>query len=274
MSKEVLQLVRDIQKDPQLIEVGARNNPVESVTQHFYSCPSQSKTRLLLHVIEAEKMDCVLVFSRTKHGADKIAKQLLRKGLKCAALHSNKTQSQRQRSLADFKNGVITVLIATDIAARGIDVEGISHVINFDTPRFAEDYVHRIGRTGRASAKGDSLTFVSNDEREFVHKIGKFIGKRTDAKPYAGFDYSAPSPGPEGDSDRKDDGNRRHHAGSHRTERSESSSHRTERSESGSHRPESGSHRPERPESGGRWKKKRFGAAGRKNVQRQSKSHT
>ena len=190
MSKEVLQLVRDVQKDPQLIEVGERNNPVESVTQHFYSCPSPSKLRLLQHVLEAEKMHCVLVFSRTKHGADKIAKQLIRKGVACTVLHSNRTQSQRQRALAEFKSGVIRVLVATDIAARGIDVDGISHVINFDTPRFAEDYVHRIGRTGRASATGDALTFVSNDEREFIQKIGRFIGRRSDPKPYHGFDYS------------------------------------------------------------------------------------
>jgi len=135
-------------------------------------------------------MDCVLSSHGQKHGADKISKQLIRKGMACTVLHSNRTQSQRQRALAEFKSGVIRVLVATDIAARGIDVDGISHVINFDTPRFAEDYVHRIGRTGRASALGDALTFVSNDEREFMQKIGKFISQRTDLKPYPGFDYS------------------------------------------------------------------------------------
>jgi ATP-dependent RNA helicase RhlE len=191
MSKDVLKLVKDIQHDPELIEVGARNNPVTSVTQHIYSCPTQSKMRLLLHVLEAEKMECVLIFSRTKHGADKISHQLHRHSVLSAALHSNRTQAQRQSALAQFKAGTIRVLVATDIAARGIDVEGISHVINFDTPRFAEDYVHRIGRTGRASAVGDALTFVSNDERDFLNRIARFTRVKMEAKLYRGFDYAA-----------------------------------------------------------------------------------
>jgi ATP-dependent RNA helicase RhlE len=129
------------------------------------------------------------VFSRTKHGADKISRRLEKNGLKSVAIHANRTQAQRQRALAGFKQGQYTVLVATDIAARGIDVEGISHVINFDTPAFAEDYIHRIGRTGRATLSGDALTFVSNQERKYLKNIEFFVGKKYELKRYPGFEH-------------------------------------------------------------------------------------
>jgi ATP-dependent RNA helicase RhlE len=133
-------------------------------------------------------MESVLVFSRTKHGADKISHRLERKGITSIAIHSNRTQAQRQRALAGFKHGDFKVLVATDIAARGIDVEGITHVVNFDTPTFAEDYIHRIGRTGRATSKGDALTFVARNEQEYLRKIEYFVGKKFELKKYPGFD--------------------------------------------------------------------------------------
>jgi ATP-dependent RNA helicase RhlE len=190
MSKEVRALTASIQKDPELIEIGERTKPVDTVTQHFYSIPQDQKMDLLFHILDSTQMDSVLVFSRTKHGADKISRRLERKGIKAVAIHSNRTQSQRDRALAGFKQSRYKVLVATDIAARGIDVEGISHVVNYDTPTFAEDYIHRIGRTGRASLKGDALTFVSREEQKHLKKIEHFVEKRYELKRYPGFDYA------------------------------------------------------------------------------------
>jgi ATP-dependent RNA helicase RhlE len=190
MSKEVKELVASIQTNPELIEIGERRKPVETVKQHFYSSPQESKMDLLFHLLQSKELDCVLVFSRTKHGADKISNRLERGGIKAVAIHSNRTQAQRQRALAGFKQGQYKVMVATDIAARGIDVEGISHVINFDTPTFAEDYIHRIGRTGRASATGDAITFVSNQELKYLKSIERYTDKRFELKRCPGFDYS------------------------------------------------------------------------------------
>jgi len=145
---------------------------------------------LLFHILKTEEMDSILVFSRTKHGADKISNKLEKNGIKAIAIHSNRTQAQRQRALAGFKQGQYKVMVATDIAARGIDVEGISHVVNFDTPTFAEDYIHRIGRTGRASATGDAITFVSNQEQKYLKSIERYTDKRFELKRYPGFDYA------------------------------------------------------------------------------------
>ena len=188
MSKEVRALTANIQKHPEFIEVGEQRKPVDTVTQHFYSIHQELKVDLLIHILESTQMESVLVFSRTKHGADKISHRLERKGIKSIAIHSNRTQAQRQRALAGFKHGDFQVLVATDIAARGIDVEGITHVVNFDTPTFAEDYIHRIGRTGRATSKGDALTFVARNEQEYLRKIEYFVGKKFELKKYPGFD--------------------------------------------------------------------------------------
>ena len=193
ISNDIKELTRTIQKDPQYFAVGKPRNPAETITQHFYSVPQDAKVDLLIHVIEKEQMESVLVFSRTKHGADKITKRLARQNVNAIAIHSNRTQAQRQRALDGFKRGQFKVLVATDIAARGIDVDGISHVVNFDTPVFAEDYIHRIGRTGRAEAKGIAFTFVSRDEERHVRNIERFIGKRFEVQKYAGF---TPSPRP------------------------------------------------------------------------------
>ncbi len=190
MSKEVRALTASIQKHPEMIEIGQRTKPVDTVTQHFYSIPQDQKMDLLFHILDSTQMDSVLVFSRTKHGADKISHRLERRGVKAIAIHSNRTQAQRDHALAGFKQGQFKVLVATDIAARGIDVEGISHVVNYDTPTFAEDYIHRIGRTGRASLKGDALTFVSREEQKHLKKIEHFVEKRYELKRYPSFDYT------------------------------------------------------------------------------------
>lgn len=187
ISEEINDLASRILRDPHKVEVGERRNPAETITQHFYSATQATKMDLLLKALSDEGLDSVLVFSRTKHGADKICHRLERAGIKAAAIHSNRTQAQRQRALDGFKQGRFRVLVATDIAARGIDVDGISHVINYDIPHYAEDYIHRIGRTGRAGATGDAITFVTNEDRQHLRRIESFVGKRFPLRTYPGF---------------------------------------------------------------------------------------
>jgi ATP-dependent RNA helicase RhlE len=191
MPPEVKKLAADMQKSPVMIQVGQQRNPIETITQHVYPVAKERKLELLLHMLKAGQMSSVLVFSRTKHGADKISKRLDRSGVVSVALHSGRSQNQRQSALDGFKNGKFQVMVATDIAARGIDVDGISHVINFDVPAFAEDYIHRIGRTGRASATGDALTFVGPDERKYLEQIERFIGRKLPMEKCPGFDHAA-----------------------------------------------------------------------------------
>jgi ATP-dependent RNA helicase RhlE len=220
ISPEIRELAKRFQRNPEMVEAGERRNPAETITQHFYSAPREGKVDLLIHAIEAEHMESVLVFSRTKHGADKISRRLERKGIRSMAIHSNRTQSQRQHALDGFKQGRFQVLVATDIAARGIDVEGISHVINYDIPHYAEDYIHRIGRTGRAGASGEALTFVARDDQQHLRKIEQFIGKKLPLKSYPGF---TPPP-PEAQPARTSTGGPRAHApagGTHHAPRSQ-----------------------------------------------------
>src|SRR5206468_12732917 len=141
-----------------------RSNPAETVTQLLYEVPNHLKMNLLLHLLRDPGLNMVLLFARTKHGADKVARKLEQEGIRTATLHSNRSQNQRLRALKDFKSGSVRVLVATNIAARGIDVDGISHVVNYDFPMHVEDYVHRIGRTGRAHAVGDAIRFVTSED--------------------------------------------------------------------------------------------------------------
>jgi ATP-dependent RNA helicase RhlE len=192
MSREVRSLVANIQRTPHLIEIGDPRSPVTTVSQKVYRIPQLAKTNFLVHILKNENIETMLVFSRTKHGADKIARQLERSGIKTAAIHSNRSQSQRQKTLEGFKRRSFKVLVATDVAARGIDVKDISHVVNYDTPRFSEDYIHRIGRTGRAEKKGIALTFVARDEEKYLRKIELMIGKRFEISRYPGFATDEP----------------------------------------------------------------------------------
>ncbi len=186
LSSDITTLAARFLQDPQVLESGERRNPADGITQHFYEAPHETKMALLLHALKTETMESVLVFSRTKHGADKICRRLESRDVTAVAIHSNRTQAQRERALAGFKRGHYRVLVATDIAARGIDVTGISHVVNFDVPRYAEDYIHRIGRTGRAGSAGDAITFVSEEELQYVRRIEQFVGKRFPLKQYPG----------------------------------------------------------------------------------------
>lgn len=187
MPEEIASLADEVLRDPETVEAGERRNPVETIEQHFYMVSQEVKTALLLHALEQESMESVLVFTRTKHGADKIARRLDRAGIATAAIHSNRSQGQRDRALEAFKKGSVRVLVATDIAARGIDVSGISHVVNFDIPQQPEDYIHRIGRTGRAGAEGDAITFVTKEDTQYVRRIEKYTGKHLTMRSYPGF---------------------------------------------------------------------------------------
>ncbi|NCY20661.1 DEAD/DEAH box helicase, partial [bacterium] len=168
LSREIEQLSREFMRHPKMVEIGRRSNPAETVTQYLYEISHHAKMSLLSHLLKNEALKTVLVFSRTKHGADRIARRLESAKIPCATLHANRSQNQRLRALHDFKNGRVRVLVATDIAARGIDVEGISHVINYDFPRHPEDYVHRIGRTGRAQAVGEAISFLAPDDHSHL----------------------------------------------------------------------------------------------------------
>ena len=192
ISPEIKSLAADMLKSPKVIQIGRPRNPIETITQHFYAVEKALKMDLLLHMIEDWRMFSVLVFSRTKYGADKISRRLTRAGVVAVAIHSNRTQNQRQQALDGFRSGKYQVMVATDIAARGIDVEGISHVINYDVPTHAEDYVHRIGRTGRAAATGDAITFVSREEQKYLREVGKFIGQKLRPEKCQGFSYTKP----------------------------------------------------------------------------------
>ena len=194
MSDDIKALTTSIQVDPKVIVVGQQRNPIETITQHVYHVKAEQKTDLLVHMLNDGEMNSVLVFSRTKRGADKIARRLDHAGVKTVTVHSDKTQSQRMKAMEGFRAGKFQVMVATDVAARGIDISGISHVINFDVPAYAEDYIHRIGRTGRAEATGDAITFVSDDEKDHIKKIERFISKKFKFEIYPGFDYAGFTP--------------------------------------------------------------------------------
>jgi ATP-dependent RNA helicase RhlE len=194
LSKEIEALTHEFQRAPKLVQIGRRSNPAETVTQLVYEVPKHLKPALLLHLLRDPRMDMVLVFSRMKHGADRIARNLEQAGIRTATLHSNRSQNQRLKALKDFKSGAVRVLVATDIAARGIDVDGISHVVNYDFPMHSEDYVHRIGRTGRAHAVGDAISFVTPEDHGELRALERFIGRGIVRKRAEGFNYAAAGP--------------------------------------------------------------------------------
>ncbi len=196
LSTDIEKITGEFLRTPETVEIGRRANPAESVTQFLYPVPKSRKVDLLAHLLRDQSLDSVLVFSRTKHGADKIVRKLQAHNVKALALHSNRSQSQRVAALDAFKSGRARVLVATDIASRGIDVEGISHVVNFDFPMHAEDYVHRIGRTGRADAVGDAISFVTPDDEQYVRELEKMTRKSIARKRVEGFDYTDASPAP------------------------------------------------------------------------------
>ena len=175
MPKTIVELSQKMLGDFERVTIKPQQATAEKVEQGVYFVSKNNKPKLLIHLLEQRPDDSVLVFSRTKHGANKIVKTLDKAQIKSAAIHGNKSQAQRQKALGEFKEGILKVLIATDIAARGIDVDDLALVINFDLPNVSETYIHRIGRTGRASASGIALSFCMGDERPYLKDIEKLI---------------------------------------------------------------------------------------------------
>lgn len=175
MPKTIVELSRKMLGDFDQVTIKPQQATAEKVEQGVYFVSKGNKPKLLIHLLEQRPNDSVLVFSRTKHGANKIVKKLGQAGIRSAAIHGNKSQTARQKALGDFKDGKLKVLVATDIAARGIDVEDLSLVINYDLPNVSETYVHRIGRTGRASASGIAMSFCMAEERPYLRDIEKLI---------------------------------------------------------------------------------------------------
>jgi len=193
-SNEIRSLSRGMLNNPVEVEVSPRNTTAEKVKQSIYEVDKSKKTELLIHLIRDNKWDQVLVFSRTKHGANKLVKKLEGAGVEAAAIHGNKSQGARMRALADFKANKVRVLVATDIAARGIDIAELPHVINFDLPNVAEDYVHRIGRTARAGREGEAISLVSADEVELLAAIENLIRQQLVREVEEGFVPGHPVP--------------------------------------------------------------------------------
>ena len=177
MPPNICALASDILSDPERVEVSPESSTVDTVEQKVYFVEKGNKKSLLLSLLEDPDMDSVLVFSRTKHGADRLAQILSRSGIKCDSIHGDKSQNARQRALDNFKSRRNRVLIATDIAARGIDVDNLSYVVNYDLPADSESYVHRIGRTGRAGREGISVSFCDESELGYLKDIKKLIGR-------------------------------------------------------------------------------------------------
>jgi len=193
MPPEVEALARKYLRKPVVVQVGRRSEAASTVTHAVYPVPRERKNTLLVELLKKPEMDSVLVFTRTKHGADRVVHHLEDEGIAATAMHADKSQGERTRALDDFKAGKIRVLVATDIAQRGLDVSGISHVINYDVPRQPEDYVHRIGRTGRAAATGDAYTFMSPDEISMVRAIERTIGQQIPRISVPGYDFGTTS---------------------------------------------------------------------------------
>jgi len=187
---EIRELAHEFLKEPVTVEVAPRNSASELVSQVVYPVDQARKRELLAHLITAGAWKQVLVFTRTKHGANRLAQQLEKDGISADAIHGNKSQSHRTRTLADFKNGDLRVLVATDIAARGLDIEELPHVVNFDLPHVSEDYVHRIGRTGRAGAEGEAISLVSADENSLRTAIERLIKRSIERRVEPGFEPS------------------------------------------------------------------------------------
>jgi ATP-dependent RNA helicase RhlE len=191
LPQPIVKLSRDLLTDPVRIDVERRSAPATGISQAILPVPEQLKTNLLKEMLSRGEVENALVFTRTKHRANRLAQKLERAGFSCDKIHGNRSQPQREAALAGFKSGRIKVLVATDIAARGIDVAALPHVINFDVPVVPDDYIHRVGRTARAGKVGDALTFASPAERPLVAAIERAVGRSIARRTIEGFDYKA-----------------------------------------------------------------------------------
>lgn len=191
--KEVERLAKQSLRNPARISIGM-SRPAHTVSHALYPVPQHLKRSLIMELLKETKTDSVLIFTRTKHRARRLDQQLQKAGYRVTSLHSNRTQNQRQRALQGFKSGQFQIMVATDIAARGLDVDRISHVINFDMPDTADAYIHRIGRTGRAERTGDAFTLITPDDEDMVRKIERIMKHKMKRRFIEGFDYNVPAP--------------------------------------------------------------------------------
>jgi len=187
-SKEIKKLAGSFLHNPVLVEATPENTTVEKIVQTVYRVDKGAKPSLVIKLISDGNWQQVLIFTRTKHGANRLAEKLTKTNISAAAIHGNKSQGARTKALADFKNGSVRILVATDIAARGLDIPLLPHVINYELPNVPEDYVHRIGRTGRAGASGEAISLVSADEMTHLRGIEKLLGERMQTKTIEGFE--------------------------------------------------------------------------------------
>jgi ATP-dependent RNA helicase RhlE len=193
-SNDIKKLADQLLNQPELIEVARRNTAAETVEQSAYKCPQESKRALLAHIVKSRGLRQVLCFVRTKHGASRLARQLERDGLVTSAIHGDKTQGARLDALSAFKEGKLEILVATDVAARGLDVDDLPLVVNYELPHVPEDYIHRIGRTGRAGATGEAVSFVAPEEEKYLADIERLLKKKIEVRAFDGFDAEAPRP--------------------------------------------------------------------------------
>jgi ATP-dependent RNA helicase RhlE len=191
MPPPIAALARDMLKNPVAIQIQRQSAPASGITQAVYPVPQDIKSSLIVHLLTRKTMTQALIFTRTKHRANRLADYLVQAGIRAERIHGNRSQAQRTAALAGFKAGSFPVLVATDIAARGIDVDQLGHVVNFDVPQAPEDYIHRVGRTGRAEATGEAFTFVSPEEENDLRDIERAIGKRLPRVTVPDFDYTA-----------------------------------------------------------------------------------
>jgi len=191
---EVRKLAATFMHDPLTVEVARRNTPVELIDQIAHPVAHDRKRALLSHLVKSNDWQQVLVFTRTKHGANRLAEQLERDGIEADAIHGNKSQGARTRALKRFKDQELRVLVATDIAARGLDIEALPHVVNYDLPHVAEDYVHRIGRTGRAGTSGAAVSLVSHEDRPLLSAIERLMQRTVELRVVPGFESSSATP--------------------------------------------------------------------------------
>ncbi|MCK5434170.1 MAG: DEAD/DEAH box helicase, partial [Dehalococcoidales bacterium] len=193
MPDNIRRLAREIMHAPITVQIG-RTLPAKTVSHALYPVQQHLKTALLKEILNGTQTESVLVFTRTKHRAERVAQQLVRAGYRVTSLQGNLSQNQRQAALTGFRNGSIKILVATDIAARGIDVLRISHVINYDMPESTDDYIHRIGRTGRVDKNGDALTFVTNADADKIRALERLLNVPLERLTLQGFDYAKPAP--------------------------------------------------------------------------------
>ncbi len=227
-SKEIKALADTILNKPELVEVARRNTAAENVEQSIYNVPKSRKRDLLSHLIKTGEWSQVLVFTRTKHGANRLAKQLCQDGIESTAIHGNKSQAARTRALADFKAGKVRILVATDIAARGLDIVQLPHVVNYELPNVPEDYIHRIGRTGRAGYNGEAISLVMKEEGKLLQAIERLLKRAIKVNDIEGFSTPAIHR-----NDGNSSGNHHHHSGGGQGQRKGS---RTRRSGGGKRR--------------------------------------